>query len=169
MNGIVLIMLALPTQITGAVGSSYTVTADDISYKIFARVEYTESDGTTMDSADSAQTIAVATANAAPTITVSGTVAIDQGNYIGSQEQEITGFTIDVTDDNPADLTYTLIGTDGNGTGENLFRIDATGIYAIGDIAHADGASYEFQCSSERWRKSRSHLNWHHHYHNQQQ
>ena len=130
-----------PTQITGAVGSSYTVTADDISYKIFARVEYTESDGTTMDSADSAQTIAVATANAAPTITVSGTVAIDQGNYIGSQEQEITGFTIDVVDDNPADLTYTLIGT-----GSDLFRIDNSGkIYAIGDIAHADAASYSFQ------------------------
>ena len=135
-----------PTQITGAVGSSYTVTADDISYKIFARVEYTESDGTTMDTADSAQTIAVATANAAPTITVSGTVAIDQGNYIGSQELEITGFTIDVTDDNPADLTYTLVGTDGQGTGEDLFRIDNSGkIYAIGDIAHADAASYAFQ------------------------
>ena len=130
-----------PTQITDAVGSSYTVTADDISYKIFARAEYTESDGTTMDSADSAQTIAVATTNAAPTITVSGTVAIDQGNYIGSQEQEITGFTIDVVDDNPADLTYTLIGT-----GSDLFRIDNSGkIYAIGDIAHADRASYTFQ------------------------
>ena len=129
-----------PTQITGAVGSSYTVTADDISYKIFARVEYTESDGTTMDSADSAQTIAVATANAAPTITVSGTVAIDQGNYIGSQELEITGLTITVQDDNPADLTYTLIGT-----GSDLFRIDNSGkVYAIGDIAHADAASYAF-------------------------
>ena len=130
-----------PTQITDAVGGSYTVTADDISYKIFARVEYTESDGTTMDSADSAQTIAVATTNAAPTITVSGTVAIDQGNYIGSQEQEITGLTISVQDDNPADLTYTLIGT-----GSDLFRIDNSGkVYAIGDIAHADAASYAFQ------------------------
>ena len=129
-----------PTQITGAVGSSYTVTADDISYKIFARVEYTESDGTTMDSADSAQTIAVATANAAPTITVSGTVAIDQGNYIGSQEQEITGFTIDAQDSDSDELTYTLIGT-----GSDLFRIDNSGkVYAIGDIAHADGASYAF-------------------------
>ena len=130
-----------PTQITGAVGSSYTVTADDISYKIFARVEYTESDGTTMDSADSAQTIAVATANAAPTITVSGTAAIDQGNYIGSQEQEITGLTIDAQDSDSDELTYTLIGT-----GSDLFRIDNSGkIYAIGDIAHADAASYAFQ------------------------
>ena len=130
-----------PTQITGAVGSSYTVTADDISYKIFARVEYTESDGTTMDSADSAQTIAVATANAAPTITVSGTVAIDQGNYIGSQELEIMGLTIDAQDSDSDELTYTLIGT-----GSDLFRIDNSGkIYAIGDIAHADGASYTFQ------------------------
>ena len=130
-----------PTQITGAVGSSYTVTADDISYKIFARVEYTESDGTTMDSADSAQTIAVATANAAPTITVSGTAAIDQGNYIGSQEQEITGLTIDAQDSDSDELTYTLIGT-----GSDLFRIDNSGkVYAIGDIAHADAASYSFQ------------------------
>ena len=130
----------LDTQSVAVTTAFYDVTADDVNHKIFARVTYNES-LTQTDSADSAQTIAVATANAAPTITVSGTVAIDQGNYIGSQEQEIMGLTIDVTDDNPADLTYTLIGT-----GSDLFRIDNSGkIYAIGDIAHAAAASYAFQ------------------------
>ena len=133
----------LDTQSVAVTTAFYDVTADDVNHKIFARVTYNES-LTQTDTADSAQTIAVATANAAPTITVSGTADIDQGNYIGSQELEIMGLTIDAQDSDSDELTYTLIGTDGNGTGENLFRIDATGIYAIGDIAHADGASYEF-------------------------
>ncbi len=130
----------LDTQSVAVTTAFYDVTADDVNHKIFARVTYNES-LTQTDSADSAQTIAVATANAAPTITVSGTVAIDQGNYIGSQELEIMGLTIDAQDSDSDELTYTLIGT-----GSDLFRIDNSGkIYAIGDIAHADGASYTFQ------------------------
>ena len=130
----------LDTQSVAVTTAFYDVTADDVNHKIFARVTYNES-LTQTDTADSAQTIAVATANAAPTITVSGTVAIDQGNYIGSQELEIMGLTIDAQDSDSDELTYTLIGT-----GSDLFRIDNSGkIYAIGDIAHADRASYTFQ------------------------
>ena len=128
------------TQSVAVTTAFYDVTADDVNHKIFARVTYNES-LTQTDTADSAQTIAVATANAAPTITVSGTVAIDQGNYIGSQELEIMGLTIDAQDSDSDELTYTLIGT-----GSDLFRIDNSGkIYAIGDIAHTDAASYAFQ------------------------
>ena len=128
------------TQSVAVTTAFYDVTADDVNHKIFARVTYNES-LTQTDTADSAQTIAVATANAAPTITVSGTVAIDQGNYIGSQELEIMGLTIDAQDSDSDELTYTLIGT-----GSDLFRIDNSGkVYAIGDIAHADAASYAFQ------------------------
>ena len=127
----------------GVNSATYTIQDTDVDHTIYVSVEYQQISNQP-NTATSSATIEVTAPviNTPPTITVSGSATVDEGDYSTINSLAITG-TIDINaQDDGNSLTYRLIGT-----GAELFTIDGGGGIVASGVLDFETApnTYTFQ------------------------